>query len=162
MVNRKHRLQIVPAGAAFFAALGLMVGFQSLTGQTAEQDGLRASFEAMNEAFASGDVDAMADFYAEGFVRLAPGEPAVLQYDALREEFETFQAAFDYSMDEFQIRRVEVSGDLGHTIATYTDSVTPKAGGATETLSGRWAIMWKRDDGKWKVTAEIWNLAPPD
>ena len=148
--------------AAFCAALGLMVAFQGLAGQTAEQDGLRARFEAMNEAFDSGDVGAMADFYGEGFVRLPPGEAAVFEHDALRAGFEEFQAENEYSLDEFQIRRVEVSGDLGYTVATYTESMTPRAGGATETSSGRWAVIWKREDGTWKVDVEIWNLSPPD
>ena len=162
MTNQKHGPQNALRSAGFCAVLGLLLGFQGLTAQTAEQDGLRARFEAMNEAFASGDAGAMADFYAEGFVRLPPGEAAVFTHDDLRAGFEEFQAANEYSLDEFQIRRVEVSGDLGYTIATYTESWTPKAGGATETSSGRWAVMWKREDGSWKVNAEIWNLSPPD
>ena len=162
MVNRKSRPQVAPTSAAFFAVLGLVMGFQGLSGQTADQDGLRARFEAMNEAFDSGDAGAVADFYAEGFVRLPPGEAAVLTHDDLRAGFEEFQAANEYSLDEFLIRRVEVSGDLGYTTATYTESLTPKAGGATETSSGRWAVMWKREDGSWKVNVEIWNLSPPD
>ena len=104
----------------------------------------------------------MMDFYADGFVRLPPEQPAMVDREALRAEFAAFQAANDYTIDEFQIRRVEVSGDMGYTIATYTDTATPKAGGASETSSGRWAIMWARVDGVWKVRAEIWNLAPPN
>lgn len=162
MTNRKRGPQYTLRSTGFLAVLGLLLGFQGLAGQTAEQDGLRARFEAMNERFASGDVSAIVDFYAEGFVRLPPGEAAVLSHDDLRASFESFLAANEYSMEDFQIRRVEVSGDLGFTIATYTESSTPRAGGATETSSGRWAIMWKREDGTWKVNVEIWNLAPPD
>lgn len=162
MTNRKHGPRIALRSAAFFTALGMLMGFQGLTGQTAEEEGLIARFAAMNGALAAGDMDAIAEFYAEDFVRLPPGEAAVFTHDALREEFESFQAENDYSMDEFQIRRFKVSGDLGHTLATYTDSVTPKAGGETVTTSGRWVVMWRREGGSWKITAEIWNLSPPE
>ena len=52
---------------------------------------------------------------------------------------------------------------LAYTLATYTEHWTPKAGGETTSSSGRWAIMWKRqEDGSWKIAAEIWNLAPEE
>jgi ketosteroid isomerase-like protein len=145
-----------------FLTLGLVLGIQSVSGQSADEEALTARFAAYNEALAGGTPEQVTEFYAENAVRLAPDEAAVVGTDALKAAFAASQAEYDYSLDEYQVRRVVVDGDLGHILATYTETATPKAGGASETQSGRWAVMWARQDGTWKITAEIWNLEPPN
>jgi ketosteroid isomerase-like protein len=160
--HRRCSFRVTP----LLTALWIVLGSSSIAAQaperSPEEQALADRFEQLNAAFADGDTEATLAFYAEGFVRLPPGEPAVFEHDAFREQLETSLANYDYSLDAFRIRRVEVSGDMGHTVATYTDSVTPKAGGDTETQSGRWALLWRQEDGVWKISFEIWNMDPPN
>lgn len=145
------------------AAFGFLLGVHGLAGQSEDEQSLRDQFDRLNEAFESGDTDAVMSMYADNIVIIPPGEPVRVGTDAVRESQVSLAAEFDYVVDEYEVHRVEVSGDLGYILATYSDHATPKAGGETESQSGRWATMWRRqEDGSWKCTAEIWNLDPEE
>jgi len=163
MTRRANRIAIALRRVPLIAAFGFLLGVHGLAGQSEDEQSLRDHFDRMNEAFKANDTDALMSMYADNMVRIPPGEPVVVGLDALREGLDASQAEFDYVLDEYEVRRVDVSGDLGYILATYSEHFTPRAGGETTSQSGRWATMWRRqDDGSWKCTAEIWNLDPAE
>ncbi len=46
---------------------------------------------------------------------------------------------------------IRVSGDMAFDRGHYTVTFTPKAGGTTITVTGRFLEVWKREDGVWRV-----------
>jgi uncharacterized protein (TIGR02246 family) len=146
-----------------FVLLGFILLPAVLAGQTADEQAVREHFERLNAAFESRDFEAVTSLYEEEMVRIPPGEPVVLGAAAFLEQIEAVSEEIEYVLDEYEVRRIDVSGDLAYILATYTEHWTPVGGGEATYSSGRWATMWKRqDDGGWKIAAEIWNLAPEE
>ena len=161
-----RRMPLVRAGlpqVVRFALLGFLLLPAALAGQSADEQAVREHFDRLNEAFGSRDFEAVTSLYEEDMVRIPPDEPVVLGAAAFLEQLEVDSAEIEYVLDEYQVRRLDVSGDLAYILATYTEHWTPRGGGEATYSSGRWATMWKRqDDGGWKIAAEIWNLAPEE
>lgn len=134
----------------------------ALTGQSADEESLRGHLDRLIEAFNAQDLETAFSFYADDIVRIPPDAPVIVGLDAFREAAGGDQEG-EYILDEYEVRRVDVSGDLGYMLITYSEHFTPSGGGEAIPSSGRWATMWRRqDDGSWKMTAEIWNLDPED
>ncbi len=57
---------------------------------------------------------------------------------------------------------VEASGDWAFVRGTYTQTVTPKAGGAATLVDGKFLAIWKRQaDGSWKMYIDCFNSNVP-
>ena len=71
-------------------------------------------------------------------------------------------------LDQFTVKlivevlEVRVAGDWAFARMTYTETLTPKAGGEPTEDSGRWLVIYERQpDGAWKIYLEIWNSDRP-
>jgi ketosteroid isomerase-like protein len=51
---------------------------------------------------------------------------------------------------------VEGRGDLAYEVGTY--SITAADGGKD---TGKFVVVWKRQNGAWKIVADIWNSDLP-
>jgi len=163
MPNNTSRTFCQVRRLAMLATAGVLALSGSLAAQSEDEATVRARFDQLNDAFSARDLETVYAMYTDNMVRIPPGQPAVVGLDAFREQMAAALEETDYVLDEYEVRRIEVSGDLAYILATYTEHFTPKAGGETTYSSGRWATMWHRQsDGSWKVAAEIWNLAPED
>ena len=117
---------------------------------------IRAASAAWDEAFNSGDLDALMDRYHENAVSMAPGYPASAGKEAIRGDFEGFFAEND-ARHATDIREIIVRDDIGIERAHYTMEITPE-GGDTVTEEGKHIIVYQRaEDGEWRVLWEIWN-----
>ncbi len=143
------------------ATMVLLILPAPLVAQGADEESLREQFERFTSVSSSEDLTRAFAFYAADAVRIPPGDRVLAGADAIREWFASAASMIDYALDDVEVQRLEVSGDLGYVLATYTEHWTPKMGGETTYSSGRWATIWRRGpDGEWKVAAEIWNLPP--
>ncbi len=56
------------------------------------------------------------------------------------------------------VKEVRVSGDLAFSRGTYTLSTTPKAGGETTKVPGKFlTILQRQADGSWKIARDCFN-----
>jgi len=56
------------------------------------------------------------------------------------------------------VEDIQVSGDWAFLRLSFTDSITPKAGGETTANVGKWVLIFERQaDGSWRIATEIWN-----
>ena len=123
--------------------------------------------EEWNEAFGSGDVDALASMITGDFVAMPPNEPAVVGKEAYRQWIREFLARFadentntesDVSTDELVVDR-----DWAFVRATVSWTTMPTAGG-DPTAEGQVTyihIMHRVPDGSWKLARDIWNSDNP-
>ena len=134
-----------------------------LVGQSGQEQRLTEQFDRYNRAFAAGDADAIVAFYAQNSVRMPPEQAVELGPGATHDVLGPFFEENDYVLDDVEARGVNVVGELGYVLATFEEHWTPKAGGETTRVSGRWMSIWRlQDDGSWKVVAEMWNRAPEE
>ena len=95
--------------------------------------------------------------YSADGLFMPTGAPPVEGPAAIREAWAGLLAIPGISMS-FGPTRIEVaeSGDVAIDIGTYSLSFDDGNGGRVED-EGKYVIAWRKIDGEWKVTADIFN-----
>ncbi len=126
-----------------------------LYGTVAQSGEVRAEVEAGNRAFIAaflrGDAKGVANLYTEDAQVIAPGSSVARGRSAIAA---AWQKSIDAGVKDLTLETadVESSGDLA--CETGVVRLVAKDGGLTE---GRYVVVWKRADGKWKLHRDIWN-----
>lgn len=129
-------------------------------GDTAPIDDVRNRFVA---AYNAGDAAGIAALYADDAISMPDhhtaleGKAAIESY--MRDMFAQYQTNMTLTPGE-----TEVVGDIAHEHGTFSVTVTPKAGGAAMSDTGKYFVILKRgSDGTWLVHHDIdnTNVRPP-
>lgn len=135
------------AGAAL---LGLLAGCHPARDEPGEtRRALTAATAQYVEASRGGDAHALASLYEENALLLPPDDEAV-------EGREAIEAYWRRGLEdglEVHTTRVEASGAVAYSIGRWSLPAT----GQEAADSGKLVLCWKRVDGAWKLTADIWN-----
>ena len=118
-----------------------------------DEEWLKTTSKAWEDAFNAGDAKAVAALYALDAMLLPPNaEPA----DG-REAIENFWAEFIGSGDkvELETKEVVVGGDLAYKLGGF--KVLHVNGEVVD--RGKWVEIWKRADGQWGMYRDIWNTS---
>ena len=120
----------------------------------------RSDIEAGNrqfmEAFRRGDAASVAKLYtATG--QLLPAHSDFIDGTAAIQRF--WQGAMDMGIKEAVLETVEVEGH-GET-ALELGRYTLKTGTGEVADSGKYLVVWKHEDGVWKLHRDIWTTSRP-
>jgi uncharacterized protein (TIGR02246 family) len=118
-------------------------------------------------ALNAGDIDKLVSLHSDDAVRIPPNKPALIGKEAIRGDFQQFFDQFTQEQEN-ELVDVRVSGDLGYYCGTWTDILTPKAGGEPLKVNGSLVLInQKQPDGSWKTVFNSWSfeqliLPPPE
>lgn len=124
--------------------------------QTSIQDQIAAHNEQFMRHFADHDARALAELYTEEAQLLPPnsefvtGKPAINGF---------WQALFEMGIRKAQLEIVEVEqcGETAIEVSHYT-----MFGPADQILDeGKYIVIWKQEDGQWKLHRDIFNSSLP-
>ena len=110
----------------------------------------------LTSTFAGGDASAMAAMYTENGQLL----PSNSEFITGREQIASFwQQVMDMGITTLELQTLEVEGfgETASEVGRY------KLGGdAGEILDqGKYVVVWKKEDGQWKLHRDIWNTNLP-
>lgn len=112
-------------------------------------------------AVAAGDVEKFLTFFSDDVIVEPPDAPALRGKTA----FAAWAAPFfsQFTMEEaLSYEMLDVQGDQAYGAYAYTFTLTPKAGGAPITETGKGMVILKRSaDGSWQWTRSLWNRDHP-
>jgi uncharacterized protein (TIGR02246 family) len=111
-------------------------------------------------AYNTGDVETIVAMYADDAVLMAPGNPAAVGRDAIRELITTESAAAQaagVTLTAVDNDTVGASGDLAWHSGSYT--VNDATGMAVD--SGNYLEVQQNIDGKWLIIRDIYNSDRP-
>jgi len=111
--------------------------------------------ERWEEALNSGDVEAVAALYSDDARLLPPNAELAQGRPAVAAEFAAMVAA-GLTIDLENVDAV-VAGDVGYKVGTYT----LLAPGGVTVDRGKYIDVWRKVDGQWKITNDIWNSNLP-
>jgi uncharacterized protein (TIGR02246 family) len=126
---------------------------------------ISADVEAINEiwnqyatAMNTGDFDLWISLWEDDGIQMPPDAPAVFGKEQIRivneKKFEPFEVNVTINNEE-----VQIEGDLAFSRGTGTISLTPKAGGETISMIGKYlTILKKQKDGFWKIYCDCFNF----
>jgi uncharacterized protein (TIGR02246 family) len=118
--------------------------------------------EAWVTAWKAGNAAGLAALYAPGAYDMANNTPTAVGPEGI--EAANTAAFGQMTPTDLAItaEKTEVVGDLAYDRGTFKLALTPKAGGAAISDSGRFvAILRRQADGSWKIVELIGNSATP-
>lgn len=121
---------------------------------------LRGAIAAANDNFMAaanrGDAAGIAALYTENGQVLPPNADLVTGKQAIQT---LWQAVLDMGIKEVKMEIVEVEGhgDTAIEISTYT----LKGEGGQVLDQGKYMVIWKQEDGQWKLHRDIFNSSMP-
>lgn len=108
------------------------------------------------------DIDKIVSSYAPEAVAMDANAPISVGHQAIRKAFESWLADTLVSntlSDAVDTVEVSASGDLAYTRGTLRYSHNTPKGPVDE--MGKWATVYKKIDGKWRVIVDISNSDKP-
>jgi ketosteroid isomerase-like protein len=101
------------------------------------------------DAFSRSDAAGVAALYTDDTKLLPPELPMMSGKQAVQ----TFwQGAMDMGIKAAKLETLE--------IGRFTLTIQPE-GGVNTTLTGKYVVVWKNQDGNWKLHIDIWNTDAP-
>jgi uncharacterized protein (TIGR02246 family) len=149
----RSMLRFVCAAAVLFS----LVPAQAADESTAETQ-IRQVDKEWQAAFGTRDPKAIAQFYMENAVLLAPGAPIAQGREAIADAWKSIMLELKDFHLEFAPTKIEAasSGDLAYELGTYSLRYQDEDDAQVED-NGKYVVVWKKADGNWKAAADIFN-----
>lgn len=126
-----------------------------------EEASLRAQDLAWSDTANQKDLDGIVSFMAEDGETLAPNEPPARDKGAIKASWSNLIGLPGFTVHWEPLRvQVAESGEIGYTSGFYTVTFQD-ANGQTVKDRGKYLEVWKKADGKWKCTLDMYNSDVP-
>ena len=108
------------------------------------------------EAFRKGSAADVAAGYTKGAMLLPPNSGMVEGAGAVQG---FWQAVITMGIQDVKLesQEVEAHGETAFEVGKYTLYVA----GGVEADQGKYVVVWKKEDGAWKLHRDIWNTSRP-
>ena len=122
-------------------------------------------YELWNEYAAAanaGDLEHWMSLWTDEGIQMAPDAPRRVGKEQIRAGMQPGFDLFIMSDMVINTEEVQILGDKAYSHGTYTFDMTPKEGGETTSLSGKFLdILEKQADGSWKMAIDCHNYNEP-
>jgi uncharacterized protein (TIGR02246 family) len=122
----------------------------------AQTNEIRKADDAFEQTFWRGDSAGMAELYTEDGMLLPTGRDFIKGKKAIRE---FWQGAMDMGVKEAKLDIVEVEGQGDAVIEVGRYRLSGAGGEMMD--QGKYIVIWKQDEGRWKLHRDIWNSSEP-
>ncbi|MCC7034032.1 MAG: DUF4440 domain-containing protein [Acidobacteria bacterium] len=124
--------------------------------QPAARQAIEAANSRFSEALAAGRAAELAGMYTEDARVFPPGGDVVQGQAAIQK---LWQGVIDSGVKGLVLTTADVEpmGDAAHESGTFV--MTDGAGRVVD--RGKYVVVWKREQARWKLHRDIWNALPP-
>ena len=127
-----------------------------MTSATEVHQAIKAADETFMTTFSRGDAAGMAALYTEKGQLLPPNSDSVTGQEAIQT---VFQAFMDMGIKAIKLETIETEG-YGDT-ASEVGRYTLESGEGQMLDQGKYIVIWKADNGQWKLHRDIFNSSLP-
>jgi ketosteroid isomerase-like protein len=117
----------------------------------AEEAAIMALEREWSSRFGAGDVEWIVDIHAAEAVQLPPDAPLVAGTEAMRAAWEGMAATLEASWEP-TFARVSPDGNMAYDYGTASLTLPD---GSVQSM--KYLVVWIREDGEWKVAADMFN-----
>ena len=128
---------------------------QKFTGRQKDIDEILKKIEAFSLAYMNLDYDAIANAYTMDGKILPPGTDIITGREAIKKRW-TLPAGVKIPLHKVTPTEITVIGDYAHDIGYY-EGRTLRKDGTEVSWKGKYLIIWKKENGEWKIYADAWN-----
>lgn len=123
--------------------------------------GIKDLDAAWVKAAKAGDVEGLVKLYAPTAVTYMPDEMKAKGTDEIRASFQKFLGASKVTAMTLTQEFESTSGNLAASSGTFSMTVEPKAGGAAQTMEGRYSSIAVKKNGKWMYVSDHASVPLP-
>jgi uncharacterized protein (TIGR02246 family) len=123
----------------------------------AQTSDIRKANDAFEQTFRRGDAAGMAELYTEDGMLLPTGCEFIKGKKAIRD---FWQGAMDMGVKEVKLDSVEIESQGEAVIELGRYKLISGAGGEVMD-QGKYIVIWKQEQGRWKLHRDIWNSNEP-
>ncbi|MGS2719524.1 YybH family protein [Paraglaciecola aestuariivivens] len=105
-----------------------------------------------SDMFAKKDLNGVIALLAKQSVLIMPGTAPIVGTEAIHRATKSMMASDDKVTWKSDFVQVAASGDMAYD---YGTSITTLADGST--VKGSYLVVWIKEDGQWKVAADMFN-----
>jgi uncharacterized protein (TIGR02246 family) len=116
---------------------------------------------AWKKAAMAGDVEGLVKLYAPTAITYMPDEMRAKGTDEIRASFQKFLGASTVTEMTLTQDFESSSGNLAASSGTFSMTVTPKGGGAAQTMQGRYSSIAVKKGGKWMYVSAHASMPMP-
>src|SRR5919202_970954 len=116
------------------------------------RDAIAATNREIQSAFAAGDAGRLARCYTSGAMLLPPGADRVTGGERI-EAFWRDILNLGIKGAQLETLEAEQHGDIAHEVGRY--GLTGEGGQVVD--RGKYVVLWKQEQGRWKLHRDIWN-----
>ena len=158
MAPRRTRFR---APGVLFAALTLLLMSSApVSAQTDFETEIAAEGGKWAEYYEQADLEGLMTLYVDDAIVALHGQPALFGITAIREYFSTRIGKAE-SVFELDYELRETHGDIAYIVSKYWLKATDNETGVVYKDAGRSLLVYKKQDGQWKIAADI-DQATPD
>ena len=112
----------------------------------------------------AGDFERWMSVWTENGIQYFPDAPPRYGKEHIAVAMQPGFDTLDFQGFAIDLTEVRVFGDQAYAHGTYGYSMTPKKGGETTKISGKFLTIWvKQADGSWKILIDCFNYnGPPE
>ncbi len=144
----------------FLASIIILITFacNRKVGTEADVSAIKTLTESWDNAFNSGNADALVSLYTDDALRIPPNMIPVTGSDAIRDYFNTEFEQYSYYEIDDPVDEVIVLGNKAFVRGKFLLKYTLRLSDEQEKDEGNWIILLDRQpDGSWKFYYEIFN-----
>ena len=115
---------------------------------------IRQADDTFEKTFSQGNATGLADLYTKDGMLLPTGSDVVKGKQAI---CDFWHGVMDMGIKEakLDIQEVELQGDVAVEVGRYQ----LKGAGSEMIDQGKYVVIWKQEEGKWKLHRDIWNTS---
>ncbi len=143
------------------AASFVLAGGGALDAVGAARDVCIQFGDAYTNGLNTGNLNLWISLWDQNGIQMAPDAPSVVGKERILAKYEKIFPQFVFEI-AIKNEETKVAGVWAYCRGTYTISLTPKGGGETGFVDGKYlTILRKQTDGSWKVFRDIFNSNVP-
>lgn len=134
--------------------------FEVIGGSEADAVAFNKIYDTWVDGYVNGNLDGIVNILSEDVVIMAENQPTVKGKAAAREFFAPRVGRPGVSFTD-DIQEVRINGDWGFVNGNFVIEIASKeAGKAPYVHSGRYFVLYRKENGKWLVFRDIDNKMP--
>lgn len=128
---------------------------QNFIGNPKDIQDILAAGKAFSQYYIDADYEGMASSYTEDG-KIFPSGTAIIEGRAAIRERWVLPEGTKILHHQSTPEEIHVMGDVANDFGYY-EGRTKRPDGSISNWKGKYVIVWKRTDGKWKMYLDIWN-----
>lgn len=128
---------------------------QTYIGDKEEIQAIQKNIKSFSEYYTSADYDALANAYCKEGVILPPGADIIKGREAIKKRW-ILPAGVTVSHHKSTPTEIKIINNYAYDVGYY-EGITVRKDKSEVSFRGKYLIVWKKEDGDWKIYADAWN-----